>query len=204
MSWPLWLRQKVRDFVDLAALGPWPQMRDQARRLADELPPEEPRSPGTRARARAKPRGGVDKSGLPFAPVTGPSQRGRRGDRNDRVWDLRWVVLRRAKRWFGNFCEFCRCGEPQHLHHVLKGSDRVSEEDESTGAAVCRECHDRTEESPAWAREQGLVWALRLAAEARRRQLDELAARFDRTAEILEGKIALAAAQARPVARETT
>jgi hypothetical protein len=147
---------------------------------------------------------GVDKSRLAFPPVpasAGASREDRNLDRIVSVRGIRFRVMRRARRWFGNRCEFCRNDEPVTMHHVLKGSERRLFEDDATCAAICDLCDKRTEREengvggPAWARLRGLEWARRLAAAARSHGLRELAARFDQTAEILEAKIALARAK---------
>lgn len=201
----LWHRGRrglVREFLEACLGADWPGRPAQAQRLLDDLPEEVPAfGKGGRAPAKERGRTGVDKSALPFAPQTGPSQRDRRAMRNVRVGALRIAVLKRARAWFGNVCEFCHAGEPVHMHHVLKGSERVAEEDEATCAAICEGCDTRTESAPAEARVRALEWARRLARESRRRKLDDLAVRFDRTAAIMEGKIALAGAQAKEVRR---
>lgn len=156
-------------------------------------------------RRRKKPRRGPDKSGLPFAVKPSPTKAERNAGRNARVRDLRFRVMRRARLWCGNLCEFCRNYEPVTMHHVLKGAERRALEDDATCAAVCELCDDRTENQvrgaggPSWARAQAVTWARRLAGLARRRRAPELAERLDRTAEILEAKIALAESQSRPL-----
>ncbi len=202
MSWPLWMREKVREFVTAATGGPWPQMQQQATRLLEELPGEEPRGFGRRAAAAPRARTGVDKSGLPFAPPSFPSRRDRTAERNHGMRDLRFKVLRRA----GGKCEF-RCssgGEPTEAHHLFGGADRRDLETEYTLAAVCEECHGRCNASPAWAREQGLAWARRMAAAAQAAKDAVATAEFTATAELLAARIALAAAQARPFTTTTT
>lgn len=137
----------------------------------------------------------MDKSALPFAFRPPPSRKERRAERNHGMLRLRLAVLRRAL----GTCEF-RCvllGEPTDAHHVLGGSDRRSLESEYTLAAVCEECHDRCNESPAWARGQGLAWARRMAAAAKAGGDQVAEAGFTFTAERLEARIALAAAQER-------
>jgi hypothetical protein len=183
-SWPLWLRTKVRQFVTAASGGPWPGMRDQAARLLEQLP-DELAAPGPRRAAPERPRGGVDKSGLPFAPPQRPTRMDRRDERNARMRRIWAAVHARA----GKRCEWCRDGEAVEVHHTLGGSDRTALEDEKTCCGLCEDCHERTELEPIWDLEQSLAWARRL--------------RFSETAEILEGKLALAAAQARPITRTT-
>lgn len=197
MTWPRWTRDRVREFVRAATGGAWPGMAAQAQRLLEQLPAEQPsQTVGGRAPAAPRRTGGVDKSRLPFAPIApGVPKETRTADRNAKVRDIRSRVMRRAREWFGNRCEFCRRYEPVTMHHVLKGADRRPHEDDSTCAALCDDCDKATEASPTAARLKALEWARRLAAEARRRNVPDLAAAFDRTAEILEGKIALARAQ---------
>jgi hypothetical protein len=200
VSWPRALREKVREFVTAATGGPWPQMRQQAQRLLDDLPPELP--PGAAARPPPGVRavgGGVDKSALPFAPNLGPSQRDRKVDRNGRVNVYRRRVMARSR----GRCEFCLLGEALEAHHVLGGADRQALESEFTMAAVCggpedpQGCHHRCNASPAWAREQGLAFARRMAASAQARGDAAAAAGFQSTVELLEARTALAAAQER-------
>lgn len=199
MNWPFWLRRKVREFITAASGGPWPQMREQAERLLEELPDEvSARAVGARpAPARARPAGGVDKSRLPFAPPVHRDRSARRADRNVGMRDLRFKVLERAAKR----CEF-RCdvpGEPTEVHHIFGGSDRIALESEFTLAGICDACHDRCDESPAWARAAALRFARRRAAEAQARGDAAAVAGFTETAERLEGRIALAEAQALPV-----
>lgn len=194
-TWPLWVREKVRQFLTACTGGAFPQMQQQAQRLLDELPPEQATS-GARPAAAPRPRNGVDKSALPFAVKHEPTKRERKTERNDRMNALRRQVLARSR----GRCEF-RCavgGEPTEAHHVFGGADRTALESEYTLAGICEDCHDRCNASPAWARAQGLAWARRMAAEAlaEGRQFD--AAGFGGTAELLEARIALADAQARP------
>lgn len=196
MNWPRWIRQKVREFVTACTGDDWPGRRDQAQRLLDELPEERPGAPeySRNNSQRLSQRTGVDKSGLAFPPPSGSSQRERRAERNDRMRPLRIKVLRRAR----GRCEF-RCavaGEPVHVHHVFGGADRLELESEYTLAGICEECHGRCDESPAWAREQGLAWARRMAVEAQIAKDAIAAAEFVSTAARLEARIALAAAQA--------
>jgi hypothetical protein len=199
VSWPRALREKVREFVTAATGGPWPQMRQQAQRLLDVLQPELPLGAAPRPAPAERPRGGVDKSGLPFAPNLGPSQRERKVERNGRVNVYRRRVMARSR----GRCEFCLVGEAFEAHHVLGGADRQALESEFTMAAVCggpedpKGCHHRCNASPAWAREQGLAWARRQAAAALGAGDAPSAAKFNETAELLEGRLALAAAQER-------
>lgn len=207
MSWPPWYKAKVRDFLT-ACTGPdWPGRGVQAQRLIVEEPSEV--RPPARSRVSAPvlgaaPTGRIDKSALAFAPPSGGSPKAaRRAERAaGSIGRLRFAVMSRARKWFGNVCEFCRAGEPESMHHVLKGSERVSHEDETSCAALCDTCDKKTEASPAWARTRGLLWARRMADDARRRKLPDLAAGFDRTAEILERKIHLA--DAKGIGKETT
>jgi hypothetical protein len=196
-SWERHHREAVREFL-MACTGPdWPRRGDQAERLLRSLPEEVAGERAGRGAAAVTPTGRIDKSALAFAPPSGRSPKAaRRAERAaGPIGRLRFTVMDRARRWFGNVCEFCRAGEPETMHHVLKGSERVTHEDETSCAAVCDACDKRTEESPAWARTRGLLWARRMADEARRRGRPESAAGFERTAEILEGKIALAEAK---------
>jgi hypothetical protein len=202
MTWPPWLRQQARDFVQ-ACTGPdWPGRPDQAQRLLEELDRRDPGpAPGPRRASPSRPRTGVDKSALPFGVKPSPTKAERNAPRNERVWDLRRLVLRRAR----GRCEF-RCikaGEPTEAHHVFGGADRRLLEGPYTMAGICDDCHDRCDESPAWARQQALLWARRMAGEAHLLRDDAAAAGFRQTAELLEGRIALAAAQARPVTTTT-
>lgn len=210
MSWPVWLREMARDFVTACTEADWPGRRAQARRLLAHIERQEK---GARAQhvsapvvgdAPAAPTGRIDKSALPFPPPSGGSPKAaRRRERNGVLfWKIRPLVFRRCREWFANRCEFCREGRPDEAHHVLKGSDKVVEESEATMAALCDDCHDKTEAEPHWARVKAFHWARRCAAEARRRGLAELAAAFDRTAELLEGKIALF--EAKGIATTTT
>lgn len=157
---------------------------------------------------RKKVRTGPDKSGLPFAPPHRPDQRERKRERNRTMGSDRRAVLARS---LGR-CEFlCAvAGEPTEAHHVLGGADRRALESEFSEAAVCEDCHARCNASPAWARVRGLAWAQRMAA--RELQASALALEAERTleaeahtgrarqflatAERLEARIALAAAQA--------
>jgi hypothetical protein len=205
MSWPLWVREKVRNFVTAASGGPWPQMKDQAARLLEELPAETPARPLGRSAAARPERarsGGVDKSGLPFAPPSFPGKRERKAERNDRMRTLRIRVLRRG----AGRCEF-RCvvlGEPTDVHHLFGGADRRELESEYTLAAICEDCHDKCNASPAWAREQGLAFARRMAAAAQARGDAAALAGFTETVQLLEARIQLAAVQARPAIPNTT
>jgi hypothetical protein len=142
---------------------------------------------------RPRRRTGPDKSKLPFAPPSSPSRAERNAPRNRAMKFDRFKVLKRAK----GRCEF-RCikaGEPTEVHHIFGGASRRSLESPYTEAGICSDCHDRCDESPAWAREQALVFARRMAAEARAAGDEGAAAGFDETAERLEGRIALARAQ---------
>ena len=198
------LLEELRNFATACTGSDWPGRRDQAQRLLARLEKMETAPPRGRAELRpdAVPLGRIDKSGLAFPPPTGgPTKRARRLERLPTVRDLRFAVMKRAREWFGNRCEWCRTYEPVTMHHVLKGADRVAEESETSCAALCETCDDRTEAEPSWARTKAHGWALALSEAARRRGLPELAAGFDRTAEILEGKIALAEAQAAPLKR---
>jgi hypothetical protein len=203
MTWPPWVRQKVREFVGLATGGAWPQLGAQAKRLLAELPEEPAPGPGPRRGAPARPRTGVDKSGLPFAVKPSPTKAERNAPRLGRIRTLRLAVLRRA----AGRCEF-RCpvgGEPTDAHHVFGGADRRELESEYTLAAICDACHDRCNDSPAWARAQALLWARRMAGAAHLVKDAAAAAGFLATAEQLEARIALAAAQAPPpTTREDT
>jgi hypothetical protein len=199
--WPMWLRELARELAIACTGDDWPGRRAQARRIvaAIEKHELEPRPVRTAAPAAAepgaRPTGRIDKSGLAFAPPSGGSPKAaRRAERAaGAIGRLRILVV--GRKWFGNLCEFCRAGEPETMHHVLKGSERVTLEDETSCAAICDDCDKRTEASPAWARGAGRIWAMQMAGEARRRGLLDLAAGFDRTAEILDGKIALATAK---------
>lgn len=199
MSWHRGLREKVREFLT-ACVGPdWPGRAAQAQRLLDALPSEaDLATAGRRGAAEPPPRPGrIDKSALPFAPRMHERQRTRAADAVGGIGVLRQRVLARAR----GRCEF-RCavpGEPTDAHHVLGGADRRSLESEFTLAAVCEECHGRCNASPAWAREQGLAWARRMADDARAAGDETGVAGFTATAELLEGRVALAAAQARPL-----
>jgi hypothetical protein len=195
VSWPRWIREKVREFVTACTGADWPGRRDQAQRLLDELPEEAPQASIRRKFTESGHSAHVDKSALAFPPPSGSSQRERKAERNDRMRVLRIKVLRRAR----GRCEF-RCavaGEPTDAHHVFGGADRVELESEYTLAAICEDCHDHCGESPAWAREQGLAWARRMAVEAQLAKDAIAAAEFVTTATRLEARIALAAAQAR-------
>jgi hypothetical protein len=142
-------------------------------------------------------RTGPDKSMLPFAPPSSASRSERNAPRNRAMRDDRFNVLRRAR----GKCEF-RCvllGEPTEVHHIFGGSSRRSLESPYTEAGICDACHDKCDESPAWAREQALAFARRMTAEARAAGDEAAAAGFDETAARLEARIALAEAQARPV-----
>lgn len=220
MSWPLWAREQVREFVLACTGGPFPQMQQQATRLLEKLPPEQPglppgpgRAPARAGAAPAARPGRIDKSALAFPPpFGGPSKRERRAARRPEINRLRLLVLARAR----GRCEFCRSGEPTDAHHVFGGADRTDLETEYTLAAVCgspddpKSCHGHCNASPAWAREQGLAWALRMAAAnvagADRGEAEAIAALtgFTNTAELLQVRIELAAAQARPITRTTT
>ncbi len=147
-------------------------------------------------RKRKRARTGVDKSGLPFAYKPPPGKAERRAGRNHGMLRLRLAVLRRA---LGK-CEFmCTLrGEPTDAHHVLGGADRQALESEYTLAALCEDCHTRCNAQPLWKHERGLVWARRLAAEAKARGDLVAVAGFTFTAELLEGKLALAHAQQGP------
>ncbi len=147
-------------------------------------------------RKRERARTGVDKSGLPFAyrPPAGRAER--RAERNHGMLRLRLRVLQRTR----GKCEF-RCvllDEPTDAHHVFGGSDRRDLESEFTLAGICEECHGKCNESPAWAREQGLAWARRMAADAQAAGDQVALAGFTFTAERLEARIALAHAQQGP------
>ncbi len=198
MSWPRWIREKVRQFVTACTGNDWPGRREQAQRLLNELVDERPRGASEYSRNNSQPvspRTGVDKSGLAFPPPSGSSQHERKAERNDHMRTLRIRVLRRGR----GRCEF-RCavaGEPVHAHHVFGGADRRELESEYTLAAICEDCHGRCNASPAWAREQGLAWARRMSASAQAEQRHAGAAQFATTAARLEARIALAAAQAR-------
>jgi hypothetical protein len=201
VSWPLWLRRKAREFVVAATSGPWPGMADQAKRLLEEIP-DELAAPGPRRAAPERPRTGVDKSGLAFAPPSFPSRSDRKAERNDRMRVLRITVLRRAK----GRCEF-RCivgGEPTDAHHIFGGSDRQDLESEYTLAAICEDCHGKCNASPAWARRKALVFARRMAAAAQVSGDVAAVAGFLATAEQLEARIGLADVQARPVTTNQT
>jgi hypothetical protein len=196
VSWPSWLRKRVREFVVAATTGPWPQMKDQAKRLLEEIP-DELAAPGPRRAGAERPRMGVDKSGLPFAPPSFPDRADRKTARNGRMHILRIAVLRRAR----GRCEFrCRvAGEPSDAHHIFGGSDRRELESEYTLAGICEDCHDKCNASPAWAREQALVFARRMAAAAQLAGDAAGVAGFTATVEQLEARIGLAEVQARPV-----
>lgn len=194
------LVDELREFVTACVGHDWPGRASQARRLLDRLERAD-----VRAAERTPPEvapgattGRIDKSALAFPPPAGGSTKhARRLERIPKVRDLRFAVMKRAREWFGNRCEWCRTYEPVTMHHVLKGADRVAEESETSCAALCETCDDRTEAEPSWARSKAHGWALALSEAARRRGLPELAAGFDHTAGRLEGKIALAEAQAR-------
>ncbi len=148
-------------------------------------------------RRRQRRRTGPDTSGLRFAKPQPVSRAERNAPRNRRMRDDRFGVLKRA----AGRCEF-RCvlaGEPIEVHHLLGGADRRVFESQYTEAGICEACHGRCNASPAWAREQGLAFARRMAAEAQAARDGDGVAGFTFTAELLESKIALAAAQARPV-----
>ncbi len=202
MSWPRWIREKVREFVTACTGADWPGRHDQAQRLLEELPEEGASQASTRFKLPGcdnQATGRIDKSALPFAPPTFPSRADRKAERNERMLRLRLLVLRRAR----GRCEF-RCDsrdEPVHAHHVFGGAGRQESEGEYTLAAVCETCHGKCNASPAWAREQALLWASRMAGEAHLLRNEEAAAGFRATAELLEARIALAAAQA-PATRE--
>jgi hypothetical protein len=206
-SWPRWLCDLAREFAVASTGEDWPGRCAHARRVVaaiekHELAPRPEAPPLPTAAGGAT--GRIDKSSLAFPPPSGGSPKAaRRAERAaGSIGRLRATVMARARRWFGNVCEFCRADEPETMHHVLKGSERVAFEDEASCAAICDTCDKKTEASPAWARTRGLLWARRMADEARRRSLPGLAAGFDRTAELLEGKIALA--DAKGIGKETT
>lgn len=200
------LADRLVEFVTAATAGPWPGMAGQALRLVEDVrrAASAPRPAGPAPR-RERPRGGVDKSGLPFAVRHTPTRRERNAaERTPKVRGIRFRVFERCRAWFGNRCEWCRTGEPVSMHHVFKGSERRLLEDDATAAALCEDCDARTEHQeggsggPAWARHAALEWARRCADAARQHGDAELAARFLETARILEGKIALARAQEGP------
>lgn len=143
---------------------------------------------------RKKHRTGPDKSGLPFAFKPPPDKRERNAER---AVELRGVRLKIHRRAHGR-CEFLciLAGEPTEAHHVFSGAERRELESEFTMAWVCEDCHKRTEAEPLWDLEQSLAWARRLAADAARRRDYLAAGAFTFTAERIEAKQALAAAQA--------
>jgi hypothetical protein len=193
-SWPRAIRQRVREFVTAATGGRWPGMEAQATRLLESLPEELVLAPERSSSPAPAPTGRVDKSALPFAPPSFPGKADRKAGRNDRMREIRITVMRRAR----GRCEFLCVdrGEPTEAHHLFGGADRRALESEYTVAAICEECHDKCDASPAWARQQGLAFATRLAAAAQAAGDAEAVAGFTATVEELEGRIALARAQA--------
>lgn len=143
---------------------------------------------------RKKVRTGVDKSGLPFSYKPPPGKRERNAERTVALRGARLKIQRRSH----GRCEFLciLAGEPTEAHHALSGSSRRELESEYSMAWVCEDCHKRTEAEPLWDLDQSLAWARRQAAASAKRG-DYLGAEaFTFTAERLEGKLALAAAQA--------